>query len=123
MYSHFNLPSMRLSAQIFVSTIGVLLVVALFSVFAERRDEYDHMEELARIQAQEIMSIVGTLTAKPIASNDISAVKGVMQEFVTLSKSLEYVAIIEQSGSMIAAFPENPADKTGHISEFREEFK
>ena len=123
MNSHFHLPSMRLSVQIFVSTIAVLLAGALFSVFAERREEYDHMEELARVQAQEIMSLVATLTAKPIAANDISAVKGVMQDFVTLSKSLEYVAIIDQSGSVIAAFPENPADKTGHISEFREEFK
>lgn len=110
---------MRLSTQIFVSTITVLLVMASLGIIAERRDEYAHLEEATRDQAEQTMSLVGELISKSIAAEDINAVAGVLQNAVTLSPTLEYAAILDQNGGTIASFPDSPVEITDSISEFR----
>ncbi len=117
--SRIHLRSARLSTQIVVSAIAVLLVVASIGVIVERRHEYAETEEAIRAQAEQTMSLIGILISNSIAADDISVVESVLQDAVTLSPMLEYAAVRDRSGNPIAAFPDNQADSTDDISEFR----
>jgi signal transduction histidine kinase/CheY-like chemotaxis protein len=110
---------MRLSTQIFVSTIVMLLVVASVATIVGLRDEYARLEEATRMQSEQNMLLVGKLVSKSLAANDMNAVESVLLEAIALSPTLKYAAILDRSGGLTAAFPDSPADGTDAIFEFR----
>lgn len=119
MKPRLHLPSMRLSTQILLSMIAVLVLVASFAILTERRDEYVHTEEALRAQVGRIMPLLRKMISDAIAADDIGAVEPLLQNMVTLTQSLEYVAVVDRSGRLMAAFPDSPTDSTSGISEVR----
>lgn len=108
---------MRLSTQIFVSAIAVLLFASSVAIMAEGRDEYSRMDETLRTQAEQTIPRIAKLISGPLATGDISMIERSLRDVVSLSDPLKYVAVLDLTGAPLAAFPGTPAGKANDIAE------
>lgn len=109
---------MRLSAQIITATVIVSVLVGVFGIIWERRNEYSDLQEQAQEQAEQAIALVSLFVSNSIAVSNTEAVESALREAVNVSPALEYVSVLDLTGHQIAAFPEIPVGRTDTITEF-----
>ncbi len=118
MTNRYRIAPMRLSLQILVAALTVLIVAGTISVIVEVSREYGSLEARSQEQADQAMAMVGNLIAEPLTNNAIPSVQNVLRDVVNHTPRLEYIGVFDLGGKSIANYPENPVGLASAISEF-----
>lgn len=114
-----HLSSMRLSTQIFALAIVMLTVTTSIAIVAEVHDEYSHQQATTRAHIQQSTLLVGKLVSKSLAAGDMNSVGSLLRDAVELTPAVERVSVFDESGRLIAAFPDTSAGDALGGPEFR----